>query len=202
MDSSPRNSSSRLSVNFSVKRHVTRPGERPSPPRRRQRKMHRQRRFRRRRSWHFHRRWHCSWVAPVSLFFDLVEVEGEELQNKNLKLKIRVSSRFGLWKSQLDSWSVFYVFFPNKNTLVFCRFVVPKDLRHDLMQGFSDPEFQSKRKACGGGAWQIFRCFSERWCLYSTLFSCFINFSCERFWFQHQDSGCICICIYIYILQG
>ena len=55
------------------------------------------------------------------------------------------------------------------------------------MQGFSDPDFQSKRKACGGGLGKYFVAFQKETCLYSTLFSCFINLSCERFWFQHQD---------------
>lgn len=55
------------------------------------------------------------------------------------------------------------------------------------MQGFSDPDFQSKRKACGGGLGKYFVAFQKEPCLYSTLFSCFINFSCERFCFQHQD---------------
>lgn len=55
------------------------------------------------------------------------------------------------------------------------------------MQGFSDPDFQSKRKACGGRLGKYFVAFQKEPCLYSTLFSCFINFSCERFCFQHQD---------------
>ena len=85
--------------------------------------------------------------GPSFFIFDPVEVKGEGSQSKNLELKIKLRSRFGLWKSQRFLF-IFLCFFQTK-PLVFCKFVVLKNLRHDLMQGFSDPEFQSKRKAGG-----------------------------------------------------
>ncbi len=87
-------------------------------------------------------------LGGPSFFIDPVEVKGEGSQNKNLELKDSNRVQDLVYGNLSVSCLSFCVYFQTK-LWVFCKFVVLKNLRHDLMQGFSDPEFQSKRKAGG-----------------------------------------------------